>query len=117
MNSFLFNILIILLTSVSVIQFCSDSFREYGSMTDIELIFSIQIKHLEFFSWFYDNRVFEYILFGVIILTTFFLLICTNTKKNSLEYLYKKQVEDEGQRLTGPMINLGKEMDISNKTN
>jgi LMBR1 domain-containing protein 1 len=62
MNSFLFNIMLILLTSVSVTQFCSASFRDYATMTDIDLIFSTQIRYLRFFSYFYKYHVFEYAL-------------------------------------------------------
>ena len=63
MNSFLFNVSLILLTSVSVTQFCAASFRDYCSMTDIDLIFSTQIRYLYFFIYFYKYHVFEYALF------------------------------------------------------
>jgi len=99
MNSFLFNILVILLSSVSITQFCAYSFREYGSMTDIEIIFSYQIKYLMFFNWFYRYHVFEYILFGFAVLS-FFYLICRRKDVNSLEYLYNKQ-ESEEKKLIG----------------
>jgi len=69
MNSFLFNINLILLTSVSVTQFCSSSFRDYVSMTDIDLIFSTQIRYLKFFVYFYNYHIFEYAIFVRIILT------------------------------------------------
>lgn len=98
MNSFLFNVLMILLTSVSVTQFCSYSFREYGSMTDLELIFSVQIKYLKFFEWFYRYHVFEYILFATINLSIIYLL-CRRKDINTLEYLYNKQEEDERKKL------------------
>jgi LMBR1 domain-containing protein 1 len=63
MNSFLFNVGLILLTSVSVTQFCAASFRDYCSMTEIDLIFSTQIRYLKFFIYFYKYHVFEYALF------------------------------------------------------
>lgn len=75
MNSFLFNVVLILLASVSVTQFCSIAFQEYSAMTDIDLIFSSQIKYLKFFSYFYKHHIFEYSLFGIIILSTLYLLI------------------------------------------
>ena len=94
MNSFLFNILIILISSVSITQFCAYSFSQYGSGTDLEIIFSVQIKYLKFFNWFFRYHVFEYILFGFAILS-FLYLICRRQDINSLEYLYKKQNEEE----------------------
>lgn len=98
MNSFLFNILIILLTSVSVTQFCAYSFSDYAAMSDLSLIFSVQIKYLRFFNWFYRYHVFEYILFGMIILSTIYLL-CRRKDINSLDAIYKKREEEEAQNL------------------
>lgn len=98
MNSFLFNILIILLSSVSVTQFCSYSFREYGSMTDLDLIFSVQIRYLRFFNYFYRYNIFQYILFGFSILS-FIYLICRRRDISSLEYLYNKQTKEEEKAL------------------
>lgn len=98
MNSFLFNIMIILLTSVSVTQFLAYSFRDYGTMTDLDLIFSVQIRYLMFFNWFYRYHVFEYILFAFIILS-FIYLICRRRDVNSLEYLYKKYEKEEHEKL------------------
>lgn len=63
MNSFLFNINLILITSVSVTQFCAGAFKEYASMTDIDLIFGTQIKYLKFFVYFYRYHIFEYAIF------------------------------------------------------
>jgi LMBR1 domain-containing protein 1 len=70
-NSFLFNINLILITSVSVTQFCAKAFREYTTMTDIDLIFGTQIRYLKFFFYFYNYNIFEYAIF-VNIINTFF---------------------------------------------
>ena len=98
MNSFLFNILVILLTSVSVSQFSANSFKEYGSMTDLNIIFEVQIRYLKFFNWFYRYHIFEYLLFAIIILSTIYLL-CRRKDINSVEFLYTKQVEEEQRNL------------------
>ena len=63
MNSFLFNISLILLSSVSVTQFCAGAFQDYATMTDIDLIFTTQIRYLKFFVYFFRYHVFEYALF------------------------------------------------------
>lgn len=62
MNSFLFNTTLILFSSVSVTQFCANSFRDYVSMTDIDVIFSTQIRYMKFFVYFFENHIFEYAL-------------------------------------------------------
>lgn len=63
----MFNVGLIMLASVSVTQFCAASFREYTVMTDIDLIFSTQIRYLVFFNYFYRYHIFEYILFVMIL--------------------------------------------------
>ena len=63
-------------------------------MTDLELIFSVQIRHLKFFNWFYKYHIFEYILFSFIILSTIYLL-CRRKDINSLEYLFNKKMEED----------------------
>jgi len=84
MNSFLFNVNLILICSVAVCQFCSSAFSQYARLTDIDMMFNTQIRYLRFFTWFYDNSVFEY---GILIwsfLTMMFLLIRPNQKPKAL---------------------------------
>jgi len=84
MNSFLFNAILILLSSVSVTQFCSTAFAEYTSFTDINLLFSVQIKYLRFFQWFYAYNVFVYSLLGIIVISTIY-LGCRPSDVNSVQ--------------------------------
>jgi LMBR1 domain-containing protein 1 len=65
MNSFLFNVLLILLSSVSVTQFCAAAFSDYTALTDIDLIFTVQVRYLVFFVYFYKYHVFEYAIFVI----------------------------------------------------
>ena len=75
MNSFLFNVTLILLGSISITQFCSYSLPDYIAFTDIAIIFNVQIKYMKFFKFFYKNHIFEYLLFIVFVLA-FLYLIC-----------------------------------------
>lgn len=63
MNSFLFNIVLILFSSVAVIHFSTSCFSEYTRLTTIQNLFGIQIKYLVLLSWAFENDVFEYSLF------------------------------------------------------
>jgi LMBR1 domain-containing protein 1 len=85
-NSFLFNISLILLCSVSVTQFCAAAFKDFAVMTDVDLIFTTQIRYMKFFRYFFQYHVFEYALFGFTVLSTIYLL-CRPSDKNSLETL------------------------------
>eukprot|EP00027_Filamoeba_sp_ATCC50430_P001449 CAMPEP_0168548398 /NCGR_PEP_ID=MMETSP0413-20121227/4536_1 /TAXON_ID=136452 /ORGANISM="Filamoeba nolandi, Strain NC-AS-23-1" /LENGTH=461 /DNA_ID=CAMNT_0008578691 /DNA_START=83 /DNA_END=1468 /DNA_ORIENTATION=+ len=53
MNSFLFNILLILICSLTVTQFSSIAFSTYNRLTGINEIFNIGVRNLVFFKWFY----------------------------------------------------------------
>ncbi|MCQ2818090.1 MAG: LMBR1 domain-containing protein, partial [archaeon] len=76
MNSFLFNIMLVLLCSFSIVQFCSASFTDYVTFTDIDIIFNVQIKYLKFFSIFYKYYIFEYLLLASFIISLFALTCC-----------------------------------------
>ena len=75
MNSFIFNVSLILLGSCAITQFCADCLYDYVSFTDIDSLFNVMIKHLKFFSIFYELHIFQYIFFGVFVLS-FIFLIC-----------------------------------------
>jgi len=99
-NSFLFNISLICLCSVSVTQFCASAFADYAVMTDIDLIFSVQIQYMKFFRYFFQYHVFIYSLFGFSILASIYLL-CRPSDKNSLENLLKRKEEEMSLRNQG----------------
>lgn len=92
MNSFLFNINLILLSSISVTHFCTTAFREYVTMTDIDLIFGTQVKYLKFFVIFSKYNIFIYGLFSLMVIS-FIYLICRPNDRTSLE----KQIGQNGQ--------------------
>ena len=94
MNSFLFNVMLILIASVSITQFCSVAFQDYSSMTEIDLIFSTQIKYLKFFSYFFKYNIFEYCLFTIAILSSLY-LIFRPSDVNSVRSVFERQQRDK----------------------
>jgi hypothetical protein len=58
-------------------------------MTDIDIIFSTQIRYLVFFNYFYNNNVFIYSLFGISTLSLIYLLI-RPSDKNSIKKMLAK---------------------------
>lgn len=95
MNSFLFNVSLILLGSISITQFCANSFPDYVTFTDIDMIFNVQIKYLDFFVWFYKYHVFEYILFGIFVISLIYLLLRPRDQVTAEMIYEKKKVADE----------------------
>ena len=74
MNSFLFNISLVLLGSMAITQFVSDCLCDYVAFTDIDALFNTLIKNLIFFKYFYRNHVFQYIFFGIFVLSFFYMI-------------------------------------------
>ena len=94
MNSILFNVLLVMLTSVSVIQFSIKAFGEYTAMTDADLIFNAQIKYMTFYSFFFEYNVFEYALLGIAVIS-FFYLICRPSDTNTVKKILYKKFEND----------------------
>lgn len=72
MNSFLFNVGLILLCSISVIQFCATSFAYYAQATAAQEIFGHTLESLRGIKYLYKYNVFQYAFVGLAILTFIF---------------------------------------------
>ena len=94
MNSILFNVMLVMLTSVSVIQFSIRAFGEYTSLTDADIIFNTQIKYLSFYSFFFKYNIFEYGLL-VIAVISFIYLICRPNDTNTVKKILYKKFEND----------------------
>lgn len=73
MSSFLFNIALVLLCALPVVQFSVSAFQDYARNTTINQVVNVQLKYLKFFGWFWQNQVFEYALLVIVLLTCIYL--------------------------------------------
>lgn len=80
MNSFLFNVIVLLIASVGVIQLCISSFPTYTRNTEIYMIVGVQLKYMRFYELFYKNNVFPIALVAWSIITLVYMLITCNKK-------------------------------------
>ena len=85
MNSFLFNISLVLLSSMAITQFVTDCLSDYVAFTDIDTLFNTLIKNLKFFKYFYQNHVFQYIFFAVFVLSFFYMIWQLIKKKEIIQ--------------------------------
>uniref|UniRef100_A0A1D1YBC5 LIMR family protein At5g01460 n=1 Tax=Anthurium amnicola TaxID=1678845 RepID=A0A1D1YBC5_9ARAE len=74
MNSFLFNVGLILLCSISVIQFCSTAFGYYARATAAQEIFGHTLQSLRGIKYLYKYNVFQYGFVGFAVLTLIYYL-------------------------------------------
>jgi len=75
MNSFLFNVGLILLCSISVIQFCATAFAYYAQATAAQEIFGHTLQSLRGIKYLYKYNVFQYGFVALAILTLFYYAI------------------------------------------
>lgn len=61
MSSFMFNTALVLLCAMPVVQFSQSAFADYAAFSNIRQIFGVQIRYLQFFSWFWKTDLFVYI--------------------------------------------------------
>jgi len=81
MNAFLFNTLLLLLASVSVVQFCSSAFNIYGRFTGINQLFYVAVRNLTGikYVWYY----YFYVLLFFAIVGMIYLLIWPSDRKQT----------------------------------
>jgi len=86
LNSILFNVEMVLISSAAVVQFAQSAFADYARLTDADIIFAAQIKYLKFYSWFFDNHVFIYALLAWFLLALIYLLVKPRDNDPSLSF-------------------------------
>lgn len=74
MSSFMFNIGLVLLCALPVVQFAQDAFSDYARFSTIRQIFGVQAQNLKFFGWFWKENVFVYIFLVLSALSTLYLM-------------------------------------------
>ena len=75
MNSFLFNLGLVLLCAMPVVQFSTIAFADYARFTNVNQIFGVQVKYLRFFRYFWTTNAFIYAILGMFGLSAIYLLV------------------------------------------
>lgn len=73
MSSFMFNIGLVLLCALPVVQFSQEAFADYAAFSEIRQLFGIQIHYLKFFNFFFEKKIFIYAFMGFTVLTSLYL--------------------------------------------
>lgn len=74
MSSFMFNIGLVLLCALPVVQFAQDAFSDYARFSTIRQLFGVQAENLKFFGWWFENNVFVYAFVVLSFLTAVYLM-------------------------------------------
>lgn len=81
LNSFIFNVNLVLISSISIIQFSVTAFDKFTLMTDISIIFLLLIRYLQLFKIFFDYFIFEYILISFALIFLIMIIFKPNDKE------------------------------------
>jgi len=81
MSSFMFNVALILICCLPVIQFCTQAFSIYAQFSTARQLFGVQIENLLFFSFFWRQKIFIYAMFAIMIVTVIWLILLKATKR------------------------------------
>ena len=90
MSSFLFNIALLLLCAIPVVQFSIEAFADYARNTTALQVFGTQIRYMKFFSYFFQNNVFIYAILAMFILTCIYLVAKPRDKATDGKVLKEK---------------------------
>lgn len=93
-NSFLFNIMLILICTIPVLQFSADAFSSYIRFTDMTTILNIQVRYVDSFRPFFKNQIFVAVLVGFSLLTALYALICGKSRVQDTRVEELKQALD-----------------------
>lgn len=74
MSSFMFNIGLVLLCALPVVQFSVTSFADYARFSTVSQVMGTQVQYLKFFTWFWTQNIFVYALISVFGLTAIYLI-------------------------------------------
>lgn len=81
MSSFLFNVNLIMLSSIAVIQFCARAFDGYAAETAVTEIFGGEIENLRGLGVLFKYQIFLYSFFGMAVLS-FFVMLFTEAQNS-----------------------------------
>jgi len=85
MSSFMFNVGLILLCALPVVQFCTIAFSDYARYTNIYQVMGTQVYYMKFFKWFWRNNVFIIAFLSIFGLSSLYLICKPREVESSLE--------------------------------
>jgi len=92
MTSLLFNVSLLLLCVPALLQFCSAAFADYIVLTDASLVFSVYVRNMRFFRYFFDYNVFVFVLLGVMVLAGIFVYCCITDRNMKTSVALRERI-------------------------
>lgn len=96
MNSFVFNVALVLLCCLPAVQFCTDAFSVYARQSDADVIFGQQFKYLKFFRYFWQYNVFLFIIIIFFFLSLIYFSIFPSDKAHLQKVMSEIKKKNKG---------------------
>ena len=92
-NSFLLNMFLVHIWTMTILQYMMKNFSMFARNTDAFKIFQIQIKYAWFYSWFWNQEFFTWVLVVWSIIAFFYLIFKPNEQLELEDQLKNKDLE------------------------
>jgi LMBR1 domain-containing protein 1 len=105
LNSFMFNVQLVMLCVLPCVQFCTDAFNGYARHSEADAIFGTQMKYIYGFRYFWQYNVFLFTILAFFLLAGIYFAIFPSDRKHLNEVMAKikaekkKEAKDFGFRL------------------
>jgi len=108
LNSILFNVEMVLLTSAAVAQFTRKAFADYARLTQADVIFGAQVQYLSFYSFFFKHNIFVYALLKCFLVSLIYLLVKPRDKS-------ELRIDSKAEKKLAKMIGTGSTPEMPSK--
>lgn len=98
MNSFLFNLFMIMITIPAIIHFIVELFEAYMRGTSIAFLFTELINKMNWFKWFYKTKFFFYVYLGFALLSLIYLLCKPNNDRYNIKQMIAERKKIKASR-------------------
>ena len=93
LNSFMFNVQLVMLCVLPCVQFCTDAFSQYARHTEADMIFGTQMKYIYGFRYFWQYNVFLFTILGFFLLALIYFAAFPSDRKHLNEVMNKIKME------------------------
>ena len=97
LNAFVFNLMLLLVCAPAIIHFQIEIFAEYMRLTSSVTLFTIALKNMPFFKFFWKNMIFLYLFLAWSVLTFLYLMCTAKSSRLNLKKIIEtiKKERDE----------------------
>lgn len=98
LNSFMFNVQLVLLCVLPTVQFSTQAFASYARYTEADVIFGSQMRYIQGFRYFWQYNVFIFMMLGFSLLSLIYFSIWPSDRAHLNEVMKKIKEQKSKER-------------------